>query len=193
MGCGCNGTAHTTMTPRSDPCPSCGLNSFERNRYFDGKLLTARDMTAEQTFLTGKNRLHNSRLHGVGTVCGLKVVQHENDACLDKYVLLEPGLALDCRGNEILVPEQVQIDIHHQVEAAQEGENAATFTDGQELFIHLAYRECDTEKTPALLDDCGCGDGATEFSRTREGFEVFFTSTAPTGQAGDAVAVQLEW
>jgi hypothetical protein len=70
------------------PCEPCGLQTFERNRYFDGKLLVTRDFQDEQAYLRGKDRLHNSLLHGYGTVCGLEVEQHPAEACRYKYVVL---------------------------------------------------------------------------------------------------------
>ena len=99
-------------------CQPCGLYPFERVRYFDGQLLTAADLQAEQHHLTGKHRLHNHRLHGVGTVCGLKVKQHPNPACHHRYVVLEPGMAMDCCGNELIVADEEVIDMQEAIRDA---------------------------------------------------------------------------
>ena len=67
-------------------CESCGLRHFERNQYFDGKLLVTRDFEDEQSYLRGKDRLHSSMLHGEGAVCGLKLTEHPNPAQISDEV-----------------------------------------------------------------------------------------------------------
>jgi hypothetical protein len=91
-------------------CEPCNLKPFDRNRYYDGKLLTTADFQAEQDYLRGKDRLHNAWLHGSGTVCGLKVTEHPNPACRHQFVVIQPGLALDCCGHEIIVSEKLPYD-----------------------------------------------------------------------------------
>ena len=49
------------------------LFPLERNKYFHGKMLTARDFEAEQRYYNNKRRLINRCLLGVGVVCGLGV------------------------------------------------------------------------------------------------------------------------
>ncbi len=91
---GTNGTHHV--------CTECDILQLARNNYFTGKLLVERDFTDEQRYTMGKLRRHNQKLHGWGTVCGLKVKQHPNPACQSQYVVVEPGTAIDCCGREIL-------------------------------------------------------------------------------------------
>lgn len=57
------------MSNQTQNCMSCGIQTFRRNTYFNGKLLVERDFSDEQAYLVGKDRLHNSLLHGMGTVC----------------------------------------------------------------------------------------------------------------------------
>ena len=72
---------------------------FRRNNFFSGRLLTAADLQLEQNYFREKQRLHNRALHGFGIVSGLEVSRRR-----DKLVITA-GLALDCEGNEIVVPE----------------------------------------------------------------------------------------
>jgi len=44
-----------------------------RVHYFTGKLLTAEDLAAEQTYHVEKARRHNRTLHGAGVAQGLGV------------------------------------------------------------------------------------------------------------------------
>ncbi|MGN1041779.1 MAG: hypothetical protein ACI4PJ_03525, partial [Acutalibacteraceae bacterium] len=74
--------------------------SCERNNYFFGKLMTVRDFESEQTYMNSKRRLGNRMMGGVGIVSGLDVILVDN-----KTFSLEPGMALDYLGREIVVPE----------------------------------------------------------------------------------------
>ncbi|MEG1972389.1 MAG: hypothetical protein RR315_04450, partial [Oscillospiraceae bacterium] len=73
---------------------------FERNNYYFGKLLTARDFESEQRYFNDKRRFIN-RLSGAnGIVAGLGVIMAD-----DASVILQAGCALDASGREIVVPE----------------------------------------------------------------------------------------
>lgn len=122
--CGCDSpeTGH-----RSDHCgDGCGgIPELARLRYFHGQPLSALDLRREQAYHREKARLHNRLLHGWGIVCGLEVTvaqrpEHETghgtDDCetdpTHAKVIVMPGVALDCRGNEIVVrhPRPVYLD-----------------------------------------------------------------------------------
>ena len=79
----------------SQACPECEFTSFTRNHYFTGKLLVERDFREEQRYYMDKLRLHQHRLHGSGVVCGL-LVKQASPGCRDRFVCIEPGLAIDC-------------------------------------------------------------------------------------------------
>lgn len=68
-----------------------------RTRFFSGRLLTAADLEREQRYVREKLKRHNRTLHGFGIVSGLKVRMNAGQ------IVVEPGLALDCEGNEILI------------------------------------------------------------------------------------------
>lgn len=76
----------------SDPKP------FDRPRFFKARILTAGDFALEQDYFRGKQKLHNRALHGFGIVSGLKVTIESGQ------VVVAAGLALDCEGNELLIP-----------------------------------------------------------------------------------------
>ena len=63
------------------------LAPAQRNNFFTGKLLTARDLEAEQSYFRGKGKQHDRYLHGYGTVCGLRVVPVEPDDLVRRYHL----------------------------------------------------------------------------------------------------------
>lgn len=162
------------MSDLAASCIPCGLRTFRRNTYFNGKLLTERDFADEQAYLVGKDRLHNALLHGTGTVCGLSVTAHPNEDCRRRYLVLEPGMALDCCGREIIVTQRTVIDV--QALIAEQGLLLDSETD-QDLFIRLCYEECGDERVPVILPDCSCADGDTAFNRIKESFHVSLALT----------------
>src|ERR1700748_3411821 len=126
-------------------CVECDIPQLARNNYFTGKLLVERDFTDEQHYFMGKERRHNQRLHGWGAVCGLKVSPHPNPACADRYVLIDPGTAIDCCGREILVRHQECFDFkarYLENWQAQNGPNEKPSDTPVELQICISYREC---------------------------------------------------
>lgn len=89
-------------------CTVCrGLATYERPLFAAGQTLTAADLTALQTYVAGKNRLHNRYLHGWGVVCGLEVVC---DDC-EGSVTIAPGYAIDPCGSDIVVGQPTRYDV----------------------------------------------------------------------------------
>ena len=151
-------------------CPNCATTALTRNHYFTGKLMVERDFTDEQHYLMERLRLHNQRLHGEGVVCGLQIRQHKNPACQDRYVMLEPGSAIDCCGKDILVAAEDTIDI----EAFPAVQALFDKPDDKDhvLQFRICYRECPTEDIPVLYDECGCDDSQCAPNRILETYAV---------------------
>lgn len=89
----------------------CGHVAAERNRYFTGKYMAARDFQDEQTYFLSRHRLHNRLLHGWGIVCGLKVTHHPDYECARRWVVVHPGVALDCCGRELIVERAMAFEL----------------------------------------------------------------------------------
>ncbi len=180
------------MNEQTPTCIPCGIRPFRRNTYFNGKLLVERDFKDEQAYLIGKDWLHNSLLHGVGTVCGLKVLAHPNPECQDKYVYIEPGVALDCCGREIIVTEKLLVPVKDLIE---ENDVDADEEGSTDLFISLCYEELPEEKIPVILPDCDCADGNAAYNRVREGFRVKLFAETPGKREGvnPPLKAQLDW
>lgn len=165
-------TRAPTAQPPAKPCGcggACDYGPFSRNNYWYGKLMLPQDFTDEQTYLRDKIRLHNQRLHGTGVVCGLIVQQDTVPGCQDRIVDITAGLALDCCGNEIVVPELLRVDITTlpAVQALDPSDDAT-----RELQLRFCYRECPTEPIPVLYDECGCADGRCLPNRILESYDV---------------------
>jgi DNA-binding beta-propeller fold protein YncE len=175
-------------------CVECSVPQLARNHYFTGKLLVERDFTDEQRYHIGKQRRHNQRLHGRGTVCGLQVKEHPNAACRNQYVVIEPGMAIDCCGREIIVPREEYWDFRTQAEAnwRRMHENEPFDAAAHTLQICVRYRECDGEPVPALFDECTCDDDACRPNRILESYD-FDVLIDPDRHSHDPDGVRLAW
>jgi hypothetical protein len=62
-----------------------------RVRFFDGQLLTAGDLKAEQAYQIEKRKLQNRLLHGAGVAAGLEVSDDDSGTA----IIVSPGIAID--------------------------------------------------------------------------------------------------
>jgi|SRR5215211_853448 len=106
-----------------------------RLHYFSGRLLTAEDFEAEQSYLLDRRRSDSRRLHGWGVVCGLGVTPSGRGG-----VIVEPGLAIDGLGREIVVPDRQEMPDPRQP-IDDRGEPCGEPVDADEITICLAYAE----------------------------------------------------
>lgn len=129
-----------------------GFRALERPRYFAGKLLTGDDLQLEQDYLVERLRRRNRLLVGWGVVTGLRVSVDRSSSA----VVITPGVAIDCAGNEIVVECEVRLGL-----AALDGRR----------YVTVGY-----EETP--IDPVPVADG-TAFSRIREGASLALAETNP--------------
>lgn len=112
-GCGCGGT--TSASPcgcGGSGCASCQSQGTVRPRFFAGQLLTEDDLQLLTDYVGHKNRLHNRHLFGAGVVCGLEVTCHP---CGNGQVIVHPGYALDCCGNDLTLDCAVSLDVNAMI------------------------------------------------------------------------------
>ena len=161
-----------------------GLKSPVRNRYFHGKLLDVYHFELESDYMNAKRHLLNRLVSGYGVVCGLDV-KCEPD---DRHVVVEPGVAIDKWGREIVVPERTRpIAIPEHLLVAEGGETQgyqkqkAGYPKGEErpeddegaFRVMLCYHECDSDPTPVMAGDCGTVDECAAGS-IRERYRITF-------------------
>ena len=116
--------------------------SLRRPHFFSGMLLTAEDLELEQQYHREKLKRHNRSLHGFGIVSGLKVTVKS------RQIIIEPGLALDCEGNELVIetPQPVLVPAS---------------SDQRNLFVNVRFVELDDDPLPTNGSEEGCSVGAT--------------------------------
>lgn len=140
---------------------------FERNRYFYGKLLSVDDFETEQKYFNDKRRTINRFLFGSGVVCGLNVIEVD-----DESISVECGLALDFAGREILVDEPV---IRRIVDL--EGYETEDGQDTGVYYLCLEYREEMAELMHNVAGATGRNSG--EYNKYKEGYRLFVTQMEP--------------
>ena len=96
-------TSKGTSAVTNQPIPSDGPPV--RVNFFEGKFLTADDLSADQDYHRRMRYLHNRLLHGWGIVDGYHV---EDDG---REVLVGPGFAIDSYGRELVLSGHVRVDL----------------------------------------------------------------------------------
>ena len=79
------------------------IKRLQRTNYFTGMLLSAEALQREQEYHLERHRRQNRYLHGWGVVSGLGVSIEAG------AIVVSPGLAIDCAGNELVVDLSAQI------------------------------------------------------------------------------------
>jgi hypothetical protein len=109
-GCGCGGACSC-----ENRC--CDLECLVRPNYFCGQTLTDRDLTALVDWTRNRFGLARYR-HGWGVVCGLDLscTGPDDDPCCHgerpgQSVYVNPGYAIDCCGNDLVVCKSMPVDL----------------------------------------------------------------------------------
>ncbi|MEU5595130.1 hypothetical protein [Streptomyces sp. NPDC020298] len=159
-GCGCGGDATRT-------------SAFVRPRFFAGQLLTEDDLSLLVDYLTAKNRLHNRSLSGPGVVCGLGV---SCEPCGGGTVMVHPGHALDCAGNDIVLSCTERVDVRALVRERRVGARGVDCQepcedDGTRRYgLFVSYRELPVEPVAPYATEEPCPATGCVPSRVQEGY-----------------------
>ena len=141
-----------------------GSIPVERMRWYTGRFVTARDLTDEQRYLVHRRWLINRVLHGEGVLCGLHVVPHEREDCGPTTVWIEPGIALDCCGRELISSCRLCVTWPPAAEPGCEP------PEHEEKLLAIRYHEEPVDPQYALIDTCTTKAGK-EATRIREEVE----------------------
>jgi hypothetical protein len=178
---------------------------YTRPLFFAGQLLTEADLQQLGDYVVAKNRLHNRYLFGDGVVCGLNVTC---PPCGSGKVTVNPGYALDCCGNDIVVSCPVDLDINQMVRQlmlkirkADCGDPCAGVTNqdlnrvgtaagssksaghGRLYCLYIDYCEQQTDPVAPYSIGSTCGQATCEPTRIQESFR--FELRCPDEKACD--------
>ena len=182
--CGCGGASSKEDCAALD----CRSDGYVRPKFFAGQLLTEDDLQALADYTTAKNRLHNRHLMGSGVVCGLLV---KCQPCGGGKIVVQPGYALDCCGNDIVLECAKELDVNALVRdlrrsmlggydcgdpcaghkpggKGDEGQRDPK-KDARQYCLYVRYCENEADPVAPYGTDEPCGSSACEASRLREG------------------------
>jgi hypothetical protein len=206
-GCGCGGggsvmtTALTQVAGGALADPVGG--GLVRPRFFTGQLLATEDLQQLIDWVAAKDRLHKRLLVGDGVVCGLQVACAP---CGGGHVVVRPGYAIDCCGNDLSLPCEQELDVNAMVRlllAEQRGADCgdpcppATTKDGREpagtpvtrrYALYICHVETLTDLLAPYATDEPCDAEGCEPSRIREGVRFELRCVEPHKEPDDIVA-----
>lgn len=128
------------------------LRTFLRPNFFVGKLLSVEDLQREQAYQRDKGRLRNRVMFGPGVISGLRVSVDRGE------LVISPGLAYDCEGNELVVAVECRLPVP---------------TAAGRLFVTIRYAEVASGSVPLP-------DGSVEAADIEETVAVEVVAHCPT-------------
>jgi hypothetical protein len=152
--------------------PTAPLAAFERTNFVYGLLLDVERFQKDHAFFNGKRWMLNRLTLGAGVLGGLDV---RTAAGPPATWTIEPGVALDGAGREIVVSETRLFDPFQPTD--DDGKPAGPVLTTGTVEICLAYKELPVDPVPVLVPDCD-GSGDCSPSTIRESF-VVVVRTAP--------------
>jgi hypothetical protein len=160
------------------------LHAPRRNRYYAGKLLDADSLQVEQCYGIEKRWLLNRLALGPGVLCGLTVRPGA-----DGTVCIDPGVAIDHLGREIVVPAAVPIDPAQPLDL--NGFPSGDRLVGGQSTIYLCYTECGAE--PSRLDVGNCdGTVSAAMSKSVERYRLVVQSGVPAAKPPSLTQAQRD-
>ena len=121
----------------------------ERNNFFYGKLMDEAQFEKEQRYFNRKRWLLNRLALGSGVLCGLSITQ---DPDAPGKLRIEPGVAIDGLGREIVVPVEGSVNPHQLTD--EEGSPVGDPVADGIVEIRLTYTEIKTDPVPVLVPTC---------------------------------------
>ncbi|VEP13681.1 conserved hypothetical protein [Hyella patelloides LEGE 07179] len=99
------------------PFPNPAIAPMERQQVRDGLLLTAERWQRAHDYQRKRQNLHYQSINQPGIVCGLgvRVIPAPEEVAAqyrdNRWVQIQPGIAIDLEGNPIIVPQQINFRI----------------------------------------------------------------------------------
>jgi len=139
------------------------LEQFEKNQFFQGKLMTARDMETEQEYHAERLHAVNRFATGRGILYGAEVsAVEESDSEL--AVTIEPGIILDAHGRPIV--------IEHSTTKTLPLPSADT------IYLYIRFDRSELESVP-VPEVRGASSEEYTSNRVVEGFELTYQESEP--------------
>lgn len=142
-------------------------SSFERNRYFNGKLLTTNDFKMEQNYFNNKRMLINRLFFGAGIVSGLNVIDSPDEGAIH----IGKGIAIDSFGREVILEKDKKLE-KDEIKKLLKDMNGEP--DGfVDLYLCIKYKEEEKDLVRLVVED------RQETNVVKDSYEIFMTKDCP--------------
>jgi hypothetical protein len=148
----------------ADTLADQGLSTPERNNFFYGKLMDAEQFRKDHSYFNRKRWLLNRLVLEAGVLWGLGVETRRS-----AKVQIQPGVAIDKLGREIIVTKPLTIDPRQPTDESGTPKDDP-ITKGTAV-IAIAYAEFLVDPVPVLVPSCDTGDDCAP-STIREEFRI---------------------
>lgn len=107
------------------PFPNPAIAPMQRQQVRDGLLLTAERWQRAHDYQRQRQNLHYQSINQPGIVCGLgiRVIPAPEEVATqyrdNRWVQIQPGIAIDLEGNPIVVPHQINFRIATELEESE--------------------------------------------------------------------------
>jgi hypothetical protein len=139
------------------------LSQFEKNNFFQGKLMTARDMETEQDYHADRLQTLTRFVTGKGIVQGIEVSSIEESET-ELEVTLEPGLVVDGHGRPIVIEHRTT--------------KTLPLPSSDDIYLFIRYTEAELESVP-VPDVSGASSEEYMSNRRVESFELTYQESPP--------------
>ncbi|WP_127500898.1 hypothetical protein [Actinoplanes solisilvae] len=155
-------------TPATTSCPDEDLpvNPFVALRVAYGMLLGEDDFRTLIGHPRGKQMLHTTWLHGSGVIHGYRVGRQGT-----WKLTVEPGLALDSQGRELLLDAGRDLDVDQWLKKQKPAdlpEHQPGETFDVDAYVVAEFQGCPAAPVPTLADPCDVTRRHDDFSRVLE-------------------------
>lgn len=149
--------------PSEDGATDGTLERLEKNQFFQGKLMTARDMQVEQEYHADRLNVLNRFATGTGILYGAEVSSVEETET-DLEVTVEPGVVIDAYGRPVIIEHSTTKTLPLPSEDV--------------IYLYLRFDETELESVP-VPEVRGASTEEYMSNRVVEGFELTYRESAP--------------
>lgn len=154
------------------------LEQFEKNQFFQGKLMTARDMETEQAYHANRLHVMNRFATGTGILAGAEISSVE-ETDTELTVTVEPGVVIDGYGRPIVIEHATTQSLPVPSE--------------DEIYLYLRFDEAELESVP-VPQVRGASTEEYMSNRIVEGFELTYQEGEPADDdAVPSVDTAVDW
>lgn len=144
------------------------LERFEKNQFFQGKLMTARDMQTEQEYHEERLNVLNRFATGSGILYGTEVSSVEADE-RELKVTIEPGVIIDKYGRMVVIEHSTT--------------KTLPLPGEDEIYLFIRFDESEMESVP-VPEVRGASDEEYMSNRIVEDFELTYQESPPEDFGG---------